>query len=237
MDDRTQQPAEADLTIGELFPADDVVGQWMFSVSAIVDDLATLLVEQTAATSSGDVRRMLFVQRVLATRLYEARRIVFAIDTRPEVAAFLANKKLEPLDQLRQFYLPAGSSPVDELYAVLRHNSVHYMWPGSSEMVTALRRAAHLPARARINQAEPRVDVQWVQVVAGMQAFGESTEAGWTLRLKERANLGAAIQQAWVMLYAVLIALYVRERGIPMERFVVLVQPDSGPLDTGTTPR
>jgi hypothetical protein len=229
MDAEHSTPQEADLTIGELFPAEDVVGQWMFSVSAIADDLGILLIEQKEAAASGDLRRMLFVQRVLATRLYEARRIVLAVDTRPEVSAFLSDKKLEPLDRLREFYLPAGSSPVDELYAVLRHNSVHYMWPGGEEISGALRQASHLPARTRIDQVAGRIDLQWVQVVAGMQAFGESTEGQWTLRLEERAKLGGAIQQAWLMLYAVLIVVYVRDRDIPMRRFVVIASQEEKP--------
>jgi hypothetical protein len=121
--------SEQQLTIGELFPADDLVAQWMFLLSMVVDDLQTVQQEQKAAIASGgDPRRMLFFQRVLTIRLYEARRLVYVVDSQPAIASFIAQNDF--FEQLRRYYHPIGASAVDQLYGVLRHQSVHYMWPG-----------------------------------------------------------------------------------------------------------
>jgi hypothetical protein len=138
---------EQQLTIGELFPADDLVAQWMFLLSMVVDDLQTVQQEQKAAIASGgDPRRMLFSQRVLTIRLYEARRLVYVVDSQPAIASFIAQNDF--FEQLRRYYHPIGASAVDQLYGVLRHQSVHYMWPGSDELASALRVSARLPHRA-----------------------------------------------------------------------------------------
>ena len=62
------------LTIGEIFPADDLVAQWVFTVTSVAEDIVILMRRLEADQPR---ERMLFY-RLLTTRLYEARRLVFA---------------------------------------------------------------------------------------------------------------------------------------------------------------
>jgi len=217
---------EPDLSIGELYPSDDIVAQWMFSLSAVVDDLTVLLRELRRANDE-DIRMMLLFQRLLIVRLYEARKLVAAIDGRRELREFLDPKALPGLTYLRSVYLPIGVSVVEELYANVRHHGVHYMWPGSDELRDTLKGARGLPARLRVKNAPTEVDadIRWVQVVAGMTLFGEFSASQWKPRLKERADLSARIVQAWTILHMELLMIYVHERGIALERFVEVDAP------------
>jgi hypothetical protein len=225
--------SEQPLTVGELFPADDEVAQWVFSLSVVVDDLHHITRQQKAELAGrADARTMLFLQRVLTIRLYEARKLVYSLDSRPAIAEFLRVKNVF-LDQLRSLYLPIGNSAVDRLYGALRHHSVHYMWPGSDELESLLRTCSPLPARARIANGE--IDLQWVPAVAGMATMGEVSAQGWMPKYEERGQAGAAIQQCWTMLYACVMAVYARHIGVPLERFNVVEHPDAE--STPTTDR
>lgn len=63
-------------TIGELFPHDDPVAQWVFSLTAFAEDLHVGIKPAKEANDTGDLRALLFWQRHMVTRLYEARRLV-----------------------------------------------------------------------------------------------------------------------------------------------------------------
>jgi hypothetical protein len=93
------------LTIGELFPSDDIVGQWIVSMSLLNDDLVFITEQLKTATDAGDLRGMLYLQRQWILRLYEAHRLVRAADA-PEVAAFIGDNPPQWLEALRQRYLP-----------------------------------------------------------------------------------------------------------------------------------
>lgn len=218
-----EERVEPDLTIGELFPADDQVAQWMFSLSAVVDDLIVLRRELNRANEpEGDFRLMMLFQRLMAVRLYEAGRLIYSIETTPGVAIFLGGRSLTERSYLEGVYMPKGNSSIDKLYAVARHNSVHYMWPGSGELTEALRGAAHLPARLKVRHSptDPDADIQWVQVVSAMGIFGEFGESGWQSRVRERGALAGKVVASWIMLHAILIVLYAHQREIDLRRFV-----------------
>jgi hypothetical protein len=222
-------------TIGELFPHDDLIGQWVFSLSVLTDDLQLLFIEQKEALAAQpELRKSLFLQRILIVRLYEARRLVLVTESHREIRDFIGANN-EFFERLRTYYLPPEASPVDKLYAVLRHQSVHYMWPGSDELATTLRGAAWLPARTRVLKSPTEVEIEWVQAVAGLGTLGEISAGGWKPRYEERARLSAAIQQSWIMLYAVMIAVYAHRRGIPLERFMIVAD-DLGAIEGGPTP-
>jgi hypothetical protein len=88
------------LRLGELFPADDVAGQWVFSLSALVNDLH-VITRRLRAVEQGDLKELLCFYRQLVTRLYEAGRLVVAIDKQPEIAAFVGEQPLATLASLR----------------------------------------------------------------------------------------------------------------------------------------
>ncbi len=219
----TDAASHLDLTIGELFPSGDIVAEWVFSLSAVADDL-TMLRRQLARAHAEDeaFRVVLLFQRLLSVRLYEARRLVHVVDTHPELKDFLGSKPPSWFELLREKYSPEGHSAVDELHAVTRHQGVHYMWPGSQELREALHSVGRSPARMKVtdDRSRPNVEVQWVQIVAGMGVFGEVQDAQWTPRFAERGELTVEIVQAWTMLYGVMIVIYAHRRGIDLERFV-----------------
>jgi hypothetical protein len=166
--------AMPDLTIGELFPEGDLLGEWVFSLSALADDLREIE-HRMQALRGNDLRTALLFQRLLAIRLYEAGRLVYIVDKQPAIREFLGEKPPVWFDTLREMYLPCGESRVDELYAVTRHQGVHYIWPGSGELKRALRAVRHLPARLKIitDETDRDVSAEWAQMVAGLSVFGE----------------------------------------------------------------
>src|SRR3954451_2864017 len=108
------------LVIGEVFPPDDVVGQWVFSMAMLNDDLTFISAELKRALDDGDLRGMLYFQRQQITRLYEAYRIVRVIDEKAEIESFVGDNPPQWLTSLRQAYLPStpgGESLVKRLYA------------------------------------------------------------------------------------------------------------------------
>jgi hypothetical protein len=86
--DSSRDQSRSRLTIGELFPDGDVVGQWVFSLTSLTEDLHVGTQPARQAQESGDLRGMLFWHRHMVTRLYEARRLITAARTIAEVHAF-----------------------------------------------------------------------------------------------------------------------------------------------------
>jgi hypothetical protein len=213
--------AKPDLTIGELFAEGDLLGEWVFSLSAVADDLREIE-RRMKALHGNDLRTALLFQRLLAIRLYEARRLVYIVDDAQVIREFLGEKPPVWFNTLRTMYLPRGESRVDELYAVTRHQGVHYMWPGSGELQRALRAVRHLPARLKIITDEFGRDVsaEWAQMVAGRAVFGELGEEGW----KSRSQFTATLVEAWIRLNAFVIVVYAQLRGIPLDRFLERVE-------------
>lgn len=183
------------LTIGRVFPDDDIVSRWVFSLSAAVEDLT--LAEQPfvetleAPTDPFTVVRTGFRYRQLIARIYEAERPVRAVETLPDVKAFLDTvaDAAEPLAALNLFYLPwsdSEPSPVRRLFGGTRHLTVHHSWPGSDELADALRAARDLEARVIVDQSEERMTYEWAELVALRTMVGDthSSEASTDLRAK-----------------------------------------------------
>ena len=206
-DDAKAQP---DLTIGELFAEGDLLGEWVFSLSAVADDLREIE-RRTQALHGNDLRTALLFQRLLAVRLYEARRLVYIVDVEQVIRESLGEQPPVWFNTLREMYQPCGKSRVDELYAVTRHQGVHYVWPGSGELQRALRAVRHLPARLKIITDETGRDVsaEWAQMVAGLSVFGELGEEGW----KSRSKLTATLVTAWLRLNAFVVVVYAQLGG------------------------
>jgi hypothetical protein len=85
-----------------LFPPHDRVAQWVFSLSLVADDLMVLHEPMKRSSQHDDIRQMMSIYRQMITRLYEARRLVVAIDRYREVGEFLGvEKRPALLEQLR----------------------------------------------------------------------------------------------------------------------------------------
>src|SRR4051794_11860062 len=104
----------APLRVRELFDPDDVVAQWVFALSATVTDLATAESVFRDALENSTAVRTGYLYRQLIARLYEAERVVTAIDQQAPVRAFLgALVTAGPsVEFLRDHYLPVEQSRV-----------------------------------------------------------------------------------------------------------------------------
>jgi hypothetical protein len=194
------------LTIGELFPDGDLVAQWVFSATALVEDIQVGIHPTKEAQAAGDMRAMLFWHRHLVTRLYEARRLVTTARNNQAVRDFAGPLLRMPslVDLADAYTRPEKGVPstVERLYSEVRHHTVHYSHIGSAELRTALRDHANFPAQMTIgSKPDGATDVQfqWVQVVRGMEVFGDVQQADFLEQLQSRSTLTGAIAASWMM--------------------------------------
>jgi hypothetical protein len=109
------------LTIGDVFKHDDPVGHWMFSVTALAEDLMAGIEPSEQAQADGDLRAMLFWHRHTVTRLYEANRLVHPVTSNAEIRAFGGNllERAPGGANLVEAYrrpTPSGASPIEQMY-------------------------------------------------------------------------------------------------------------------------
>jgi hypothetical protein len=220
------------LTIGELFPANDLVAQWVFGLTVLAQDLAVLFEPLKRAQIDDDQRARLFFYRQMLTKLYEARWLVHDAVTQAELEPFAARllKTATGLD-LRDYYLrpdPDTRSVIENLYAELRHQSVHYMRVGTAEFRDTLAAYARYPARVVLGKEEgrPTVEFQWAEVVSTMGLLGDPLDPEFLARMRRSEKLAAAVLQAWLMLTPVALIGYAFERGIDTNRLGDTPRPD-----------
>src|SRR5438270_12388624 len=98
-----------DVLVADLFDPDDLVSQWVFAITATVEDLSiaeslfkNALDNDAAALLTG------YHYRQLIARLYEAERVVLAIDQHQDVRDFVSEQAdAQPaIEFLRDAYLP-----------------------------------------------------------------------------------------------------------------------------------
>jgi len=86
----------------------------------------------------------------LVARMYETKRVVLAAEQREEIGEFVRSVTAARAERklLREQYVADGDdkSRVDELYAVMRHRTVHHSFPGSHEVSETVTAAAELEA-------------------------------------------------------------------------------------------
>ena len=213
------------LTVGELFPADDLVAQWVFSVTSLAEDLTIL----TPLLNRDEMREKMWLYRQLITRLLEARRLVQAHENHPEIAEFTAPNglKLGPVDLGEAYARPSDDerSVVEKLYADSRNRTVHYSQVGEPELRGLLRDYRWLPARmVTSGGADGRrlqVEYQWVTGVRAQDVWGaEPWAAGMAEHLRKFGQQTGALSSTWIMLSFVLLVLHARRLGIPLEHVV-----------------
>ncbi len=131
------------LTIGELFPDGDAAAQWVFSLTALAEDINVLVKPLRQARDEEDLGASLFFYRQLVTRLYEARRIATTARTVPDIASFVGDLLRRPpggidLEEAYRRDPETKPSRVEQLYAELPHRTVHHSQPSSDELADAL---------------------------------------------------------------------------------------------------
>jgi hypothetical protein len=224
------------LTIGELFPDGDAAAQWVFSLTALVEDISVLAKPLRRAQQEEDLRASLFFYRQLVTRLYEARRIATTARRVPEIAAFVGDLLRRPpggfdLEQVYRRDPETKPSRVEQLYAELRHRTVHFFEPASEELADVLWNHSGYPAQiefARDERGQKTLWFQWVQAVTAADVYGDVRDADFVKSMNERSQLVAAIVTSWTMVAGVAVALHVRRLGIDSSRLGQVPEQPSG---------
>lgn len=212
---------EYELTIGELFPSDDPIARWVFSVTAVAEDITIVFNAMNAADSPERVRERIYFYRQLITRLVEARRVVVAVEKDPQLEPFSGPLLAGPLMDLGAVYRRPDEetkSTIEQLYSQLRHRSVHYMQ--GKELAAELARHRNFPAEIHIEQGEPapRVEFRWLQIISGMELFGDPHDPDMLKKMDERGALVANMAAAWQMAGAMSVILLAQRLGIDSAR-------------------
>ncbi len=213
------------LTIAELFPDGDAIAQWVFIVTALAEDLMFAVEPTKQAMANGDLRAMLYYQRQVVSRLYDARRLVMSGDKTPELQSFVGPLLSAPgLTDLRSVYVRqpgAKESVVESLYTDIRNRSVHYARVGSDELIAILRDHGRFPARLHYEMREnesPKVWFQWVDIVRGLDLFGGIGQTDLLAGARERTQLAGNISATWMMVAAMAVLTNARRLGIDPNR-------------------
>lgn len=213
------------LTIGELFPDSDAPAQWVFSLTALVEDISVLLEHLRHAKAQEDLRASLLSYRHLVTRLYEARRIATTARTVPEIASFVGDllQRSPGGCDLEKVYRRGADkrSKVEQLYGELRHRTVHYLEPASDDLAEVLWKHSGYPAQiefVRDTDGHSKPWFQWVHAVTAADVYGDVHAADFLRAMDERSNLATAIATSWIMVAGVAVVLHVRRLGIDSAR-------------------
>lgn len=202
------------VSVGQLFPSTDPLSLWMFSLSALADDLAVLdhhLHESWDDTGSPTVTYF----RLIVSRVYEGERIVTNMDAHVAIASFLAAipKALAPCALLRAAYWrdrnvkdKAKQSRVERTFAQARHLTIHY--PQRGELARILRDAQELDARIWQDRKREARRYLWPQDVM--------EHALWPGGADHRPDIGFAhdLTRAFVEVFKYALPQYVGHMGI-----------------------
>lgn len=219
--------AAAELTIGELFPPDDVVGQWVFSLTATAADLAHVESALLTTMDGNDVSARFYFHRSLLARLYEARRVVVVIDTLPEIAEFLARVEgtVEYVEFLRSQYLPADESVVDGLYGASRHRTVHHSFVGSPELRETLAEADDEAARLIVDEGRGRIIMEYPESVITRYLNPDLNDPDKREEaLEQHVKLGEQIRHSFAKLIYPMTGAYLARRSIDPQRLYVPIE-------------
>jgi hypothetical protein len=210
------------ITVADLFPADDLVAQWMFSLTVAVDDLS--IADGLLHDALSDVRKTDSTHhfRLIVARLYEAERLVCTTDV-PEVSQFLDEipNAQEPLERLRDVYLPIKDSAMRRTFGLIRHRTVHYSWVGGPELKEILTLARDVEPRHVQDDDAGVAYLKWPRSVFTRATWGKLSEPANVKKLETDAQLAHEISQTfWHLLKAVMLP-YLRLRGIDGRKLLV----------------
>jgi hypothetical protein len=175
------------------------------------------------SSANEDLRQMMSVYRQMVTRLYEARRLVVAMEMYPEISEFLGvEKKTALLERLRQAYIrPSEDEPshVERLYGDLRHKTVHYPWVGKPEIRDVLRQLGHVPTQLKMEGGELRGE--WTALTAALWTLGVQPDSiEWIADFEPRRVILMNTVATWLMLWPVTLLLYAKRQGVELEEII-----------------
>ena len=204
------------------------MAHWIFSLTALAEDLAVGVEPSRQAMADGDLRALLFWHRHTATRLYEANRLVHPTASNDEIKEFVGDllERAPGGANLVVAYRrpsPDARSPVEEMYGDLRHLTVHYSKIGKKELSETLKKYAYLPAQATIRQTPsgtPEMTFGWVQGVRSMEVFGDITSEDFLEKLRSDGQVTASLTVSWLMVVPIALSLYCRLREIDMSELL-----------------
>jgi hypothetical protein len=223
--------SEKPVMVGELFPADEIVAQWVFSLSAVAEDLSITeaAFQEVLHGDRGPLWTGCYFRQLIA-RLYEAERPIISARQREEIAAFLAElpDAAGHIDFLAGHYVaPEGQqSKIRATFGGMRHRTVHHSWVGAAELRNALEVAADEEARIIVNREEGWLHHEWPEAVAPRALVGDLTEPKARAAFVERTKLAQEILRHLVALVKIVLGEHVRRRGIDPARLVVEVTSD-----------
>jgi hypothetical protein len=223
----TQPPVpEFDVTVGELFPADDIVGQWVFTLNGVADDLDVVMRALKNAQADGEIQAQMFFYRLLVARLYEARRLIKARSDHPEIKDFTkTGLKWAGTDLVSIYTRPSQQvkSEVEKLFDTTRHRSVHYPEVGQPELSGLLADYQKFPARMVFVKSENGrfPQNQWVSVVRAQDCWGaQPWDAQLLGKMGRFGGRVGAIVAAWLMANTLFTIIQAKRRGIDLGRLV-----------------
>jgi hypothetical protein len=156
------------LRVRDLFDPDDLLAQWVFTLSATVADLgAAEALFKDALDADAPAVKTLYLYRQMLTRLYEAERVVAAIEIHEPVRNFLADLPMSeaPANYLRDHFLPIETSKAREIFGYVRHRTVHHAHVGSPELREALANAGDQIARILVDTERNALHYEWPEAV------------------------------------------------------------------------
>jgi len=214
------------LTIGELFPADDLVAQWVFTMTSLAEDLTMLMSRLNTKQMEERLREQMLFYRLVITRLLEARRLVDAWREHAEIRDLTGGKlAFGSLDLTAAYRRPGEQerSRVEQLLLDSRNRTTHYTDIGKPELAGLLRDYALFPARMVMSGAGSAVqsEYQWVTAIRVQDTIGAPPWApGIVDHLEGFGRSIGSLAVAWIMLSNVCLMIYARKRGIPLERII-----------------
>ena len=166
----------------------------------------------------------MFHYRVLVARIYEARRVVIAAENRQEIGEFVRSVTAARVEWklLREQYIADGDdkSRVDELYAEMRHRTVHHSFPGSPEVSEALTAAAELEAFYILDHEEGSAHFIWPEHIAVCAFVGPAEDADRTEEFREAVTLARKIVVAFTALFRHVLEAHCARIGVQHEQLI-----------------
>jgi hypothetical protein len=219
-------PGNYKLTIGELFPADDLVSQWVFTLTSLAEDLTMLMSRLSAKAMNETFREQMLFYRLIITRLLEARRLVYAWQDHVEIKEFTGGKlAFGELDLAAVYSKNEGDahSLVERLLLDSRNRTTHYSKIGEAELAGLLRDYERFPAKMVMSEtaAGIQTEYQWVTAIRFQDTIGAPPWAPDIVKhLDDVGRSIGSLAQGWMMLSIVCLMTYAHKRGIPLDRVI-----------------
>jgi hypothetical protein len=219
----------ASLTIGELFPADDLLARWVFSVTAAAESMAiaelTFVDTRELPPTPPNVVRLFFHYRHLLGRIHEASRPIEAVGAHPEIRTWVDEipAAAEPLAALLRVYSegPDGSRSIaDETFGLTRNRAVHLARPGTQELREILEQAAELPALIHVDHEAGTMQHLWPEFAA-ITSLTDTTDPDAALTLiRSRARAAQDIISDYARLVKAVLPAHCDRLGIDGARLL-----------------